>query len=458
MSPIVAMMPFLHSPNTRKTSQGVCLRWVWCAIACIFGMGCRQRAYTELYFENMANEVRMLEDRIWEYDAAYREKDSEYESLVQEVARLKKRNSELQRKQSIQKPDGEALPMSPATPLKLSPNQYETNQIKPRVPAQSVPNQYEVPSVLAPENLENPPVVSKTPVSPPSPSSKNTSENFEELLPPPALPENPKSLLGEPQGSNGIRLPKRNPSLPDISSLTEQVSLPDSMVRSAQQPKLTTLPDVPSESTPLVAPSEKPLQPGFVPSLLQRRFPKSKEGNPQGAIQRGKIRLPEGSKVQFASATEPIADSKPKAVDQKIVEIAFHPTMCRGRNFDDKPGDDGLYLVVTPLNADSQVINQAATLTVIVEDPAARKDEARVGAWEFTPEQLAELLEPVGADQGFHLSLPWQAQSPTNKVVSVFLRYTSPNGRTLVNHREVYLRVPAHEQQVWTPRKTGDSK
>lgn len=463
------MMPFPNSPNTQKTAPARSLRWVCCAIACIAVTGCRQRAYTELYVENMASEVRMLEDRIWEYDAAYREKDAEYEWLKQQVATLKKKNAELAKKTTT-KLEGSSLQMSPARPFSLRSNPSESVEFPPNDPSSIPGNRYEVPSVLTPETLESPPpIVSKTPVAPPQ-SNKGVTPSVEDLMPPggnssqspPPIPENLKNPSEQPRASNGIRLPKKNSNLPDINSLNTEVAMPESMVRSAQQPRLMTAPEPQQDSLPNSNPSQNPSQPTTVPSLfpiLQRRLPKINDGNPQGTIQGGKIRLPEGSKVQFASATEPIPlPNLKKVLDQRIVEIAFHPTMCRGHNFDDKPGDDGLYLVVTPINANAEVINQTGTLTVIVEDPAEPKESARIGAWEFTPEQLSELLEPVGTAQGFHLSLPWQSTLPKGKVVSVYLLFVDANGKKLPNQREVPLRVPTHEQQVWTPRKTATSK
>ena len=75
-----------------------------------------------------------------------------------------------------------------------------------------------------------------------------------------------------------------------------------------------------------------------------------------------------------------------------------------------------------------------------------------------TPEQLAETLEPIGAAQGFHLSLPWQDKIPSSKVVTVYLRYSNANGRTLVNQREVHLRIPTNGQPVWTARTNNATK
>ncbi len=431
--------------------------------------GCRQRAYTELYVENMASEVRMLEDRIYEFDAANGSLEQENVHLTQKVEELKRKYAELMKTQGLELNSGSTSRKKLTPPLKLKgqTDPYESIETPPIQEYGSIPGEpYQVPMVLTPEplkseSIQNPPVVSRTPIAPASPGpapldKTQVAPDAGDLLPPPVLPGKPKV---EPQASNGNRFPKSSSSGSAVETLTEQVKMPESMVRSAQQPKLMVVPAQPSPSRPFELPSATTPPPNNAPSLLQRAFPKIKDGNPQSAIQRGMIRLPEGAKVQFASANEPIANSPPtEFVDDKIVEIGFHPTMCRGHNFDDRPGDDGLYLVVTPVNATGQILNQTGALTVIVEDAAEPKDNGRIAAWEITSDQLAETLEPIGAAQGFHLSLPWQGKLPTSKVVTVYLRYSNAVGRTLVNQREVHLRIPTTEQPVWTPRKTAIAK
>ena len=458
------MMPSEKQKNLQTIDRWLNQRFLCCAIVCLLGTGCRQRAYTELYVENMASELRMLEDRIYDFDAANDSLEQDKVYLTQQVEELKRKYAELMKTQGMELTPGITSRKRSTPPLRLKgqTEPIESFEIPQRQGYESIPGEtYQFPSVLIPdpvksESVLNPPV--RTPVAPPlapSPLDKKQVAPYSgDLLPAPVLPSNPKV---EPEASN--RFPNRNPNLPAIENLTEQFKMPESMVRSAQQPKLMVVPAQPSPSQPFELPSTNPPKSNTLPSLLQRAFPKIKDGDPQSANQRGMIRLPEGAKVQFASANEPIAGREPmEIVDSKIVEIAFHPTMCRGHNFDDKPGDDGLYLVVTPVNATGQVMNKPGTLTVIVEDAAETKDNGRIAAWEITPEQLAETLEPIGAAQGFHLSLPWQGKLPTSKVVTVYLRYSDALGRTRVNQREVHLRTTTTEQQVWTPRKTTTSK
>ena len=86
-------MSFRKTQITQTIDRWFRLPLICCAIVFLFGTGCRQRAYTELYVESMASEIRMLEDRVFEYDAAYLEKDAGYESAVQELDRLRKKTA-----------------------------------------------------------------------------------------------------------------------------------------------------------------------------------------------------------------------------------------------------------------------------------------------------------------------------------------------------------------------------
>jgi hypothetical protein len=267
----------------------------------------------------------------------------------------------------------------------------------------------------------------------------------------------------------------------------EQVVMPDSMVRQAQQPTGRTLEKMPNAAQPTpnssrpsglihpplplqIRPETKSDRDGgasAVPSLLPKAIQNIKDSPTRSDLHRSKIKLPEGSKVQWASATEDLSnqgrsdvrqanathDLTPVPSDTKVAEIGFHPRLCRGHNFDSEPGDDGLYLVVCPTNAAGEVLNELGTMTVVVEEEAADSSSAtRIAIWEFTQSQLTEMLTPIGASQGFHLSLPWQEIQPSSSQVVVYVRYSLENGRTLVNRRSVQLRKPKAGRSVWTPR------
>ncbi len=51
--------------------------------------GCARRAYNDVYVENMAAEIRDLEDQLYEFDGEYRLMEQQLASLRSENARLK---------------------------------------------------------------------------------------------------------------------------------------------------------------------------------------------------------------------------------------------------------------------------------------------------------------------------------------------------------------------------------
>jgi hypothetical protein len=426
--------------------------------------GCRQRAYTELYVENMASEVRMLEDRVYEYDAAYQSLERDVEEWKRKYEKLESEHrNQLHSSPAPREPHNNSSRKSDSLlrPSDSIPTEPPPITLKPSTPA-------EKPSVMIPQSspeevMEAPPAVQRAPVSPPvtKPKDDLLPPAFETLppsLPPAGLPEMKPGTESTPQASQSARAKTRNTSFPSPDSLVEQVTTPEGIFRTPQQSKLMTAPqpstnaELPIPPTPSQLGPTNTNNPAGLPTLL-KALPNLRDNNSQGSLMRSKIRLPEGSKVQWASANEPVQNQTTNpAVDEKILNIAFHPTLCRGHNFDEKPGDDGLYLVMTPVNESGQVINAIGTLTIVVEDAGLQSNNGRVAAWEFEPEQLKELLEPIGASQGFHLRLPWQDTQPTSPTVTIFVRYILEDQRILVNKKEIRLRKPTAGQSTWTPR------
>jgi len=77
-------------------------RVLWLCVLVWFAgqVGCRQRAITEMYVEQMAQRNRALEDLVYDFDAENRAMEFEIEDLRRTNAQLQGRLQELQR-QSI---------------------------------------------------------------------------------------------------------------------------------------------------------------------------------------------------------------------------------------------------------------------------------------------------------------------------------------------------------------------
>lgn len=174
------------------------------------------------------------------------------------------------------------------------------------------------------------------------------------------------------------------------------------------------------------------------------------------SLEQRRIAAPVLGTVQLASATNvptaPSPSTKSPPTDTLVRQIEFHPNLCRGQNLDGKPGDDGLYLVLVPRNVSQEFVPTSGRLTVVLEESLPDSEPSRIGRFEFTAEELSELLEPIGSGQGFHLKLAWQDQVPEGSAIDAYVRFTDQNGTTMVNHKQLHLRRSGPGQATWTPR------
>lgn len=435
-------------------SPGRPLPFRWCLLCLVVvsfvgNSGCRQRAITELYIEDMARRNRALEDLVYDFDAENQAMEFELEDLRRTNAQLQGRLQEQQRQRSIEsrggnssdsgtvispsdKPrNGESLRLknggqknteevikspkgenaakgdssegasrSPA-PLKLPPNR--NSGLPSELRAEEVP--LEVPEVIVPSNKATEP---------------------EPILPsPPALPAIPKSTQPESV------LP--NPVLPDGLGVPE--ALPPASNGSEDNPK--------GKSSLL-----KPAPNGLPTDNVQSGDPTRRILTPRAERGSGQ---PPNNAVALASGTEPVLKPVgPK--DRRVREIDWHPVLCRARNTDGKPGDDGLYLVIIPRNKHGEFVPEVGNLTLVAEETLADGSVSRIGRWEYSTDEVRDLFEQIGSAPGIHVAVDWQERSPTGTQIDVYAKLTMEDGTTMVNRRSVSLKKFATGSSTWTPR------
>ncbi len=121
------------------------------------------------------------------------------------------------------------------------------------------------------------------------------------------------------------------------------------------------------------------------------------------------------SRIEVPALTASHANTSPATLtpavqqitDRRIVEVAFHPTLSRSADFDGEKGDDGLYLVLIPKNIHGQMVDEPAELAIVVLDPSRPKGQDRIARWDYSTEDVRHKMQPIGAQQGIHLTLPW---------------------------------------------------
>lgn len=170
--------PLHNSPQESLLRRFAPLVGMLCGVAMVGG--CRGRAYNDVYLENMAAEMRDMEDQLYEYDYAYRALEQENDELAGELDTLRRGSSYYGSEEDVQ-------------PLRVSP------EVEGPTPAEVPPGAN---SIMEPDSAQSEPVRS-LPVSPrqapstfpqsdpnnqntlpPPPGNNSTEFGAEELLPP----------------------------------------------------------------------------------------------------------------------------------------------------------------------------------------------------------------------------------------------------------------------------------
>ncbi|MCY2976033.1 MAG: hypothetical protein NTW52_15365 [Planctomycetota bacterium] len=435
---------------------------IWMLVVCtLLITGCQRRAYTDLYVERMAGEIRELEDRIFEYDAAYRQTEDELDIIRSENEAL--RSSLAQRSTNAQH-------RSNNSPLQQRLEELQDSHSRARSGSDNAPN-----------------AMPTTPILP-------QSDSIIDPIPEPASKAAPKSTP-ESKGPSAPATNKTGPSKPSAAKDSEALDLEPPEIEMGVPGSIETLPFKLPNASPI--PNPNPVPNGILPSPLmppplptfpttQNRGASNDEQSPMiplptvsdpDAIALNQIIVPafvkkESSAVVQAGATGRLTSSnaqdlptvrtrtevigKPdwiaQPTDMRVVEIAFHPSLCRGSNRESDPNEDGLRLVMQPKNQHGDFLPEVAGMTLVVVDSAMPDGESKIGRWTWTAEELQESLEPIGFSQGFHVAVAWQSKRPIAKSVQVHVRYEMADGRRLVNEKTIELYAPSLGSEAWTPR------
>lgn len=391
-------------------------------VICASSVGCRHRAYSDLYVENMASEIRDLEDQLYEYDYQYKLLEQELDSLRAQHYRMSPK---------------------PAPELGLDPQPLEFQGPDAFVPAPlgdaDPAEEIDAPPAAGPSILDGSPGSSPTTPSQPAGGTEAGSSGSPSVNPPDiTLPDAPAGSsegslppLNYPNGSGGAR----NPFPAD-----------DNSASSADEFELT-----PEELAP---PSIEPGVPMPPPTVF--RGDRVDNQGVENALERNLSRI----EVPTQLASSQTRDREPASLspvreqtqDQRVVEMAFHSSLTRAANFDEDPDDDGLILVLQPLNTAGEMVPVAADLFVGVLDPSRPEGDQWISRRKYTAGEVQAKIKPIGAQQGIHLTLPWIGPDPEADRVVVFVYYTFPDDRTVVGEKTIFVNNKHGTKTVWAPR------
>lgn len=141
--------------------------------------------------------------------------------------------------------------------------------------------------------------------------------------------------------------------------------------------------------------------------------------------------------------------------NETVTQISLNRKLTGGHNVDDQPGDEGLMVVIEPLDAEGQLIEAPGEVSVVLLDPALEGEAARVARWDFTSEEAAGHIKRTPLGDGLHFDLRWPHGPPANRTLNLYVRFKTLEGKKLQLEKQIEVRLAGQEDSsdgapAWT--------
>jgi hypothetical protein len=424
-------------------------------LAALIAGGCRVRPEQRAILTQYEHDLRRYEDLV--YDLEY-----EYEILCSENDRLKEKLGELESgsKRSsprLFRPQNSSPPTNAPKSKKeehpedeLAPPEIETGPMTPAVPMKLTP---EVPRSPHKESLtpaENP-AVPMLEENKPEPLKSEPKKSIQ------AQPWSPKATVpSDPKPSNA-KPPVEQPrlSLPQFETVGEEPPT------TAEPPPRRTPADLPPMKPQVEdAPPSAVLAPKVTPPRNEEPLPPPAASNPRfnlappkAAVEPESLDALPAPKADRPTSAPRIPELLPEPTDKKVSQIRIDNQQTRELDTNRQAGSDALRVVLIPQNAQGETVPVAGKISVVLLDPNQQGEAARVGRWDFDA-SFVRYQNHLARRQHLTLDLPWQNGVPTSTNLMLFVRYEAQDS-SLVEAKDVIAlnTLPdAQQQQAWTPR------
>ena len=145
-----------------------------------------------------------------------------------------------------------------------------------------------------------------------------------------------------------------------------------------------------------------------------------------------------------------------------VKRITLNRRLTGGHDVDGRPGDEGVMVVVEPLDEAGELVEVSGDVSVVVLDPAQKGEASRVARWDFTAAEAAMHLQRTPMGDGLHFTMPWPHSPPVNRALNLYVQYTTSDGRRLQAEKQIEIDppgeiVPADTEWMRTPARFSES-
>jgi hypothetical protein len=142
----------------------------------------------------------------------------------------------------------------------------------------------------------------------------------------------------------------------------------------------------------------------------------------------------------------PSLDDEPRPLKMSsahVEQIRLHTVLTGGIDRDGLPGDEGIQVVVEPMDAKGHVVPVTGAVAIALMDHTLPTGDQRLAFWTFDAARAAKKVRRGGLSDGLLFDLMWGGQRyPTHRELDVYVRYTTTDGRQLDARGKVKVRLP----------------
>ena len=149
----------------------------------------------------------------------------------------------------------------------------------------------------------------------------------------------------------------------------------------------------------------------------------------------------------------PQSKSSSRSSDRRVTQIHLDPERTGGKDFDGRPGDEGIEVVIEPRNIDGEFVPVTGPVAIVVLDPQEKGSAARVARWDFDAVQANVAIRNSSTERGIHLAVNSRTQQPRHCGLHLFVRYESIDGRRIEAEQEIQVQLHSELSARWTPRR-----
>jgi hypothetical protein len=134
-------------------------------------------------------------------------------------------------------------------------------------------------------------------------------------------------------------------------------------------------------------------------------------------------------RAQMAARGQPVPPAESADALYRAKQIRFQKLMTGGWNQDGLPGDEGLSVLITPVDAQGDLVKLPGAIEIELTNPAVDAQPRELGRWRFSEEEAWSHWHKGIFSAGYLLRVHWQ-QPPPKGELTLSARMLCADGRT----------------------------